>query len=140
MFGQATLTHTIRPGDGQRLAAVLTVMAQMKNLATLFKGEGRNETALTAPESSSATIENKREELSQTYDRIVRQEEAALADLKAQRKRALRDADSRGERERLLYAIPDAPEAYLLIRYETMLMRDCDRVVRELDRLKAWGE
>lgn len=50
-----------------------------------------------------------------------------------------RHANSRAERERLPYAIPDVPDADLLIRYETMLMRDRDRAIKELDHLKTWG-
>ena len=63
-----------------------------------------------------------------------------IAGFVAARERVEREAGRRAERERLFYAVPESNEARLIIRYETMLTRGRDRAVKELDRLKTWGE
>lgn len=101
-----------------------TLPETMRMLSGLSKPAGR-------------TADQVRAQVIQDYQRLIQREQASLAQIRPSQEHAALEADYRAERERLLYSIPETHDAYLLIRYETMLTRSRDKAVRELDELQA---
>ena len=85
------------------------------------------------------TADDLRSELLETCRKLIRREKSRLARLHADRERPAVQAEFLAERDRLLHALPDAQNAWTVIRYQTMLNRIRDKAVAELDRLKFWG-